>query len=213
MSASDDALSRALVFRASADQSRPSTAPALITDEELLAGIVNRDRTALSSLFERYAPLALAIGSRILRDRAEAEDLVQDIFLDLFRKPGKFDPALGSGRSWLVRVMYRRALDRRAYLERRHFYSGTELDDVTNVDMGNVALDQTIIRRLSSDQLRAELPRLQENQRVTLELYFFQGLTLREIGEQRNEELANVRHHYYRGLEALRRIAAGKGGL
>ena len=84
---------------------------------------------ALSLLFRRYAHMVRAVAERILRDASEAEDLVQEVFLFVFRKGALFDPERGSARSWLAQVTYHRAFDRRRYLVSRHFYSNLELQE------------------------------------------------------------------------------------
>ena len=79
------------------------------------------DEAALAQLLERHARLVLGIGYRILRDAGEAQELVQDVFLVAYRKCRLFDPQRGSFRAWLGRIAYRRALDRREYLNLHRF--------------------------------------------------------------------------------------------
>jgi RNA polymerase sigma-70 factor, ECF subfamily len=183
-------------------ESAPVSAP---TDEELLERIKTRDEEALLLLFRRYHALVYSIGCRILRDEGEAEDLVQEVFLRLSTRAGTFDPAKGAGRSWFVQMIYRRAFDRRAYLGRRHFYRGTDFDEATNA-FSEDSLEDDVIERLTAQQLRAAFGELTPRQRETLEMFFFEGLKLSEIAERTGEDLKNVRHHYYRGLERLRQI-------
>jgi RNA polymerase sigma-70 factor, ECF subfamily len=184
-------------------ESAPISAP---SDEELLERIKTRDEEALLTLFRRYHALVYAIGRRILGDEGEAEDLVQEVFLRLSTRSGTFDPTKGAGRSWFVQMIYRRAFDRRAYLGRRHFYRGTDFDDTTNALEGSTSLEDDVIERLTAQQLRAAFAELTARQRETLEMFFFEGLKLSEIAGRTGEDLKNVRHHYYRGLERLRQI-------
>src|SRR6202041_317471 len=93
------------------------------SDESLLRQICTGDRDALGILFERYARLTRSVAARILRDTAEAEDLVQDLFLYIQRKCGIFDSSKSTARSWIVQMAYHRALDRRRYLKSREFYA------------------------------------------------------------------------------------------
>jgi RNA polymerase sigma-70 factor (ECF subfamily) len=104
-------------------------------------------------------------------------------------------------------MIHRRAFDRRAFLTRRHFYNGTDAHEYTNAIGGGKSLEEDVIERLTAHQLRAAFAQLSERQRETLELFFFDGLTLSEIAERSGEDLRNVRHHYYRGLEKLRQAA------
>ena len=178
-------------------------------DEELLERIRSRDDDALLLLLKRYGRLAYTIGCRILRDEGEAEDLVQEVFLRLHAEDSTFDAARGSARTWMVQMIYRRAFDRRAYLARRHFYSGTDVLEHANALSRTKNPEEDVIDRLTAQQLREAFSELSDKQRETLELFFFEGLTLSEIAELKGEDVKNVRHHYYRGLDRLR-IAARK---
>ena len=89
------------------------------SDESLLRQIGIGDREALAALFQRYARLTRSVAVRILSDTAEAEDLVQDLFLYIQRKCRIFDSSKSSARSWIVQMAYHRALDRRRYLQSR----------------------------------------------------------------------------------------------
>jgi len=180
----------------------------LATDEQLFARLGDGDREALGVLFDRYARLVLRIGLRTLHDNGEAEDLVQDVFLELYEKAKKFDANRGSARTWLIQIAYRRAFDRRAYLSRRGFYNGTEMTGWRNTYEGAGVLEEQIDSRVSGEQIRAAFAGLSESQRLTLQMYFFEGLNFREISARMGESLENTRHYYYRGLERLRRAVA-----
>lgn len=176
-------------------------------DEELLERIQNQDEESLLALFRRYSKLAFSIGCRILHDEGEAEDLVQEVFLRLHAHENSFDNTKGTARTWMVQMIYRRALDRRAYLSRRHFYNGTDAQEHMNAIDGGRSLESDMIERLTAQQLRAAFGELSDKQRETLELFFFEGFKLAEIAERSNDDVKNVRHHYYRGLERLRQLA------
>jgi RNA polymerase sigma-70 factor (ECF subfamily) len=144
---------------------------------------------------------------KILRDPAEAEDVMQDIFLEIFRKAGQFDPAKGSTKIWILQYAYHRSLSRRQYLALRNFYDrhqSTELDVVksNHVDVSWRGLTFQEWGRV----IQQGLATLNEKQRKTIELACFQGFSLSEIAERTRESLPNVRHHYYRGLQALRKF-------
>jgi RNA polymerase sigma-70 factor (ECF subfamily) len=92
------------------------------TDEELMEAIAEGARDALAILFRRYAVIVRNVSRRILRHDAEADDLVQDVFIFVFRKASLFKKAThGTARSWLVQVTYHRAFNKRSYLNTRHF--------------------------------------------------------------------------------------------
>lgn len=177
-----------------------------MSDEELVLRLEAGDYSAVDPLFDRHASVIFRIGLRILHDRGEAENLVQDVFLHLCEKAKGFDARLGSARTWVIQIAYRRAFDRRSYLSRRKFYDGTDLQLLANT-LG-VGSEDALANLLTADELRAGFESLSDMQRATLEMYFFEGLDLREISSRLNQSLENTRHFYYRGLERLRRAVA-----
>lgn len=175
------------------------------SDEHVMLRLRASDKSALDLLFSRYSRLVWTIGYRILRDRGEAEEVVQESFLYLFRKANLFDPAKGRARAWIIQVAVHRALNRRSYLAARRFYSCTHFDSWAEILCGETDLDREIGATVDRAQLRKALHELPDRQRRTVESFFFDGLELKEIGELYDEPIGNVRHHYYRGLERLRK--------
>lgn len=177
------------------------------SDEELLIGVRNGDQGSLRILFEHFSRLVFHIALRILRDHGEAEEIVQDVFFNIHQHASTFDAAKGSAKTWIAQMAYHRALDRRLYLYRRQFYIGTDADSVANTLVGDTDLDREIGARINRAQLEKAFEDLPSRQRRTLELFYFEGLELREISERLEEPLSNIRHHYYRGLAKLRKSA------
>jgi len=182
-----------------------------VTDEALFALLQAGEQDALGCLFQRYARLVRGVAARILRDAAEADDLVQDLFLFLQRKCGIFDSKKSSARSWIIQMAYHRAIERRRYLTTRQFYARTEIENNTSQVVGTPTgeSDYSAEAVFERNGLGKVLKSLTEDQRETLRLHFFDGYTLREIGEKVGQPLANVRHHYYRGLDKLRKQMFG----
>lgn len=176
-----------------------------LSDETLFEGLRTDSKDALAILFSRYARLVRVVAQRILRNESEADDLVQDVFLFIFRKAELFDAARGSARSWIVQVTYHRAIDRRRYLASRHFYSGVALDDQILCNASSSRYEESIEGRLGREILREIEESLSGDQRQVLELYFYEGLRMNEIAEAMGQTVANVRNHYYRGLEKMRK--------
>jgi RNA polymerase sigma-70 factor (ECF subfamily) len=171
------------------------------SDEDLLLQISRGGREALSILFQRHARRIFNVARRILRDDAEAEDLLQDFFLFLFQKAGTFDRKKSSAISWIIQMAYHRAIDRRRFLTFRQHYNSQELDeDRQHGNGGQISINDVAARALLG-KLRDELS---EEQRQTLELHFFEGYTFHEIADRTGQAFGNVRHQYYRGLEKLR---------
>ena len=178
------------------------------SDEELLLRLRGGDERALGELFDRYSKSILAIGYRILRDRTEAEELVQDAFLYIHEKAGLFDPAKGKAKAWLMQVAYHRSLDRRVFLKKQLLWNGANIDEIQDSSRGGSDVEQEFGAKYSAQQLRKAFSELSEKQRLTLELFFFEGMTLREIAQRFSESLENVRHNYYRALAKLRKSSA-----
>lgn len=189
------------------DQSSARAQALNITDEVLLTGIQAGDAESLSCLFQRYARLVRAVSLRILKSAVEAEDLVQDLFLFIQRKAGTFDSTKSSGRSWIVQMAYQRAIERRRYLATRQFYAQPALQSEVEsvVSKPTTEDDYSPEAVFGRNGLEKALAELSEDQRETLRLYFFEGYTLAEISEKVGQPVGNVRHHYYRALDKLRK--------
>jgi RNA polymerase sigma-70 factor, ECF subfamily len=179
-----------------------------VADEALMAQICDGSREALAILFRRYARLVRTVAMRILRDDSEADDLLQEVFLFVHRNCSVFDSSRSAVRSWIVQMTYHRAIDRRRYLNSRHFYTRLDLDGIADVQ------DRRLVGREGEDRLgalvgKATVPGLldllTDDQRNTLSLHFFNGYTFTEIAAQLDQSLGNIRNHYYRGLEKLRK--------
>jgi RNA polymerase sigma-70 factor, ECF subfamily len=178
-----------------------------MTDEDVIERLRNGDPDALPILFDRFHRLVMKIGLRILRDAGEAEDVMQEIFLEIFNKAGQFDPAKGSAKTWILQYAYHRSLSRRQYLALRNFYDRHQTTELEVLESNRV---DTSWRGLTFEEWRRVIQQglatLHEKQRKTVEMVCFQGLLLSEIAERTKESLPNVRHHYYRGLQALRKF-------
>jgi RNA polymerase sigma-70 factor, ECF subfamily len=173
-------------------------------DDALMARVQAGDELALAQLLQRHARLVLGIGYRILRDIGEAQELVQDVFLHAYRKCQLFDPQRGTFRGWLIRITCRRAQHRREYLNLRRFYDDRNLEDFVDVFQATINLEYQAQLNRREQALQEAFKDLNEKQRLTLELYFFEGYTLREISVRMRESVGNVRHYYYRALERLK---------
>ena len=182
--------------------------PTELSDEALLTSICQGDRDALALLFRRYARLVRCVGQKILRDDGEADDLVQEVFLYIHRKSMLFDKSKGSARSWVVQVAYTQAFLRRRHLNARCFYSSVNVDKANGKECVASAVadyDHSAEGLFGRNGWREILEELTADQWETLRLHFFEGYTLGEIGEKLGQSHVNVRHHYYRGLDKIRR--------
>jgi RNA polymerase sigma-70 factor (ECF subfamily) len=174
-----------------------------LTDECLLGQISEGHRDALGALYQRHAQSIRNVARRILREDAEADELLQEVFLYISRKAALFDASRGTARSWIYHVTYHRAFDRRRYLALRHFYDAHTLNESVIEDRGHY--NESVFNYLAAKDLMDKFKNhLSTEQRETIHLYFVEGYSLREIADQTRQTLGNVRNHYYRGLERLR---------
>jgi RNA polymerase sigma-70 factor (ECF subfamily) len=173
-----------------------------------MAWIQAKDSKGLDMLYTRYSRLVFGIALRILNDKSEAEEAVQEAFFSLYQKALLFDPAKGSAKGWLVQIAFSRARDRKAHLSRRGFYSGTDIESLGDTLLGQGDIEREVAVRIEFSQLLPAFEDLTQMQRNTLELFYFEGLELTEISERLHEPFGNVRHHFYRVLERLRKSPA-----
>ena len=179
------------------------------SDEQLMASICEGDQDALGLLFGRYARVVRGVAYRVLRDPSEADDLLQDIFILIHRKCSLFDASRGPARFWILQMTYHRAIARRRYLNSRHFYTRVDLEDAENhladAGMDSFGLEMAADGMMGNPGLKRFFDSLSEDQRKTLRLFFVEGYTLPEIATKMNQTYGNVKHHYFRGLEKLRK--------
>jgi RNA polymerase sigma-70 factor, ECF subfamily len=179
-----------------------------LTDEELMRHLKAGQGDALAVLFDRYHRLVLSIALKIVRDPGEAEDVMQNVFLEIFRSVAQFDPAKGSTKTWLLQYAYHRSINRRQHLVARHFYQSTDTEELETM-----AGTETALGRFSRHELThligQGLSTLNDRQRRVLELASYDGLSMVEIADKTGESVVNVRHHYYRGLKKLREVILG----
>jgi RNA polymerase sigma-70 factor (ECF subfamily) len=173
------------------------------TDRELLAAVARGDRAAFGALYDRYAPFALGLATRVVGDRGTAEEVVQDAFISAWRRAATYQPARGEPRAWLLSIVHHRAIDRlrgatgRARLERIDGSPAAE-----PVDPGDV-WNETLAT-LTRQQITSALAQLPADQRQAIELAFFGGLTHVEIAERTGLPLGTVKGRVRLGLRRLR---------
>jgi RNA polymerase sigma-70 factor (ECF subfamily) len=184
-----------------------------LSDEDVMEQLRQGHPDALPILFDRFYRLVLKVALRILRDPGEAEDLMQDVFFEIFNKASQFDPAKGSTKTWILQYAYHRSLNRRQYLTLRNFYDRHQMTELAVSESNS---PDGSWRGLTFQEwtrvIQQGLATLNEHQRKTLELACFNGLLLSEIAARTKESLPNVRHHYYRGLEGLRKFLQAQPG-
>ena len=179
--------------------------PPTDTDGALVARIEARDADALALLYDRHAARLLGLAQRILGVGGEAEEVLQEVFLYVWRSAGSFDPARGSVLAWLLVATRSRAIDR---LRARRPASRGELrrlDDVPE-SAAPVDVERDSAAREWESVCRAAIGELPEEQRRVLELAYFEGLTHVEIAERTATPLGTVKTRVRLGLMKLREL-------
>jgi len=181
-----------------------------LPDELLLHNIADECDDCFTVLFRRYFRQCYSIALRILRDRNEAEDVLQEVFLSIFQQKERFDPSKGSVKTWILQFAHFRALLRRRYLRVRHFYQQEEINEEQEFFRTGTRGLHGLNRSEWAQFVAAGMGALQPRQRRAIELVLLEGYTLQETADLERESLANMRNIYYRGLKSLKVFLDGK---
>ena len=174
-------------------------------DAELLAAIARGDREALATLHHRYAAMLLGLLHRLLGSRCDAEDVLQDVFLQIWRQAGDFDDTRGRAAAWMATLARSRALDRLSVVTTRSRLDAArtacDVGDMLATDPSDTAIDAEEARRVR--RAVAELP---DTQRTVLLLAYWKGLSHSEIARHLAAPLGTVKSSARSGLEKLRAL-------
>ena len=164
----------------------------------LLSAIRSGDEGAMAQLYDRYSSVVYAVALRVLADTAAAEDVLQEVFMQLWRRPGSFDASRGSLGPWLAVIARNRAID---VLRKRHPQS--DIDDVVVSVEPDMAGDAERARAM--EKVRGAMGVMPSPQRRALEMAYFEGLTHTEIAAKTGEPLGTIKTRIRSGLLALRK--------
>lgn len=167
-------------------------------DGTLLALIQRGDEQAMASLFDRYSKVVYSVALRVLRDPAAAEDVLQEVFMQIWRSPDGFVATRGSLGGWLAVVSRNRSIDT---LRRKR--PSESVDDIALASNYNLANEAE--REMMVERARGVIQLLPMEQRKTLEMAFFDGLTHSEIAEMTGDPLGTVKTRIRSGLSTLRK--------
>jgi len=167
-------------------------------DDAALLALLSGDQSAMTVLYDRYSMLVYSVALRVLREPAAAEDVIQDVFMQLWRSPESFTAVRGNLGSWLAVVARNRSID---VLRRRR--PSTTIDDIPLAAPGNLA-DEAEQKTLM-ERARAGIQALPREQRKTLEMAFFDGLTHSEIADMTGAPLGTVKTRIRTALLSLRK--------
>ena len=181
--------------------------PSQIPDDDLLHAIARGDESALAACYDRYRVILFSQILRILNDRQEAEDCLQEVFLQVWRRARDFDASRGRAFTWLVTIARSRALDRlRASGSRLRL--ATEAAQLPHDEMGDAAAEAA--QSEAGAIVRTALAALPEEQRRTLLLAYFEGLTQTEIAARLGDPLGTVKTRMRAGMIKLRELLKDK---
>ena len=177
-----------------------SLAIAQASDEMLVSATATGDGSAFMALYDRYSRQAFGLSFRILGDAATAEEVVQDAFMALWRTAETFDTNRGLVRSWLLTIVHNRSIDR--LRSARKTSSSVELEVADYAGVNDDPWD-AVTDQIDGVQVRAAVSELPADQRSTIEMAYFQGLTHQEIAEQTQIPLGTVKGRLRLGLRKL----------
>lgn len=178
-------------------------------DHELMARVCARDIDAFADLFDRYGDLVFSVALRIVGEPATAEDVVQDVFLRLWRRPEQFDLQRGRFVTWLMSVTRNRSIDERRSRGRwlRHeSLPSTTVEEEDVFPSGDERDDPAVAALLSEERraVRRALALLPAEQKLALQLAYFGGLTQQEIAERLGQPLGTVKTRIRLGMQKMR---------
>jgi RNA polymerase sigma-70 factor (ECF subfamily) len=173
---------------------RQAGSPDLATVTAMKSG----DQSAIAELYDRYSSIVYAVALRVLGDTMAAEDVLQEVFLQLWRNPGAFDAARGNLATWLAVIARNRAIDT---LRRRKPES--DIEDVIVSVAPDLAANAD--RTRAAEKVRGVLQEMAPAQRAALEMAYFEGLSHSEIASKTGEPLGTIKTRIRAGLMALRK--------
>ncbi len=175
-----------------------------LDDKELVAAIVDRQSAAIAELYDRYSGMLQALSHRVLGDASDAEEVLQEAFLQVWNQAGRYDSKRSSVSTWLVLITRSRSIDRlrSRQVQQRTVKSAGQENPATHTSpqgVGNVLLQE---RR---NRLRQEMKQLPDEQSQVLEMAFFKGMTQSEISEETGIPLGTVKTRTLLAMKKLRK--------
>ncbi len=175
-----------------------SEGQAIAPDLATVTAMKSGDQSAMAALYDRYSSIVYAVALRVLGDTGAAEDVLQEVFLQLWRNPGAFDAARGSLGAWLAVITRNRAIDT---LRRRR--PETDIEDVIVSVAPDLAGEADRLR--AAEKVRGVLGTMPSSQRSALEMAYFEGLSHSEIASKTGEPLGTIKTRIRAGLITLRK--------
>jgi len=172
-------------------------------DAELLRAVARGDEAAFARVYDHYSAILLGLLLRILRSRAEAEDVLQEVFLQVWQQARAFDPTRGRPFTWLVTLARSRAIDRLRAVDSRERAAQRSAEDAPPDTAPQAWADEEAIRAERAEAVRDALGELPEEQRQVLLLAYLEGMSQSEIAAAKNQPLGTVKTRTRAGLKKL----------
>jgi RNA polymerase sigma-70 factor (ECF subfamily) len=174
---------------------------------DLLARVARKERAAFEALYARYSNVLYATAFKFLKEDADAQDVVQDVFIQIWDKAKLYDPAKGKPLTWALTMTRNRSIDRIRAIQRRsrlrdEFQQESAFDESAGVREALSEVDASEKGQI----LRDAVKQLSTQQREVIELAYFRGLTQTEIAENLGEPLGTVKARARRGLMKLKEL-------
>jgi RNA polymerase sigma-70 factor (ECF subfamily) len=180
----------------------------VVSETELLARVALKDQNAFSQIYDRFSGCLYSIAVRILRDETAAEDVMQEVFLQIWDRAATYNPELGKPLTWAVTMMRNRAVDRiRANARGQRLIEAATLEQESEPAFAS-ASNEMVIGREMAQQVRAALASLPGDYRRVIEMAFFGGLTQSEIATALGAPLGTVKAQIRRGMLQMRETLA-----
>jgi RNA polymerase sigma-70 factor (ECF subfamily) len=182
-------------------------------DAGLLRAVARGDESAFARVYDRYSPILFGLLLRILRSRSEAEDVLQEVFLQVWQQARSFDPARGRAFTWLVTLARSRAIDRLRAVDSRERAALRSTEDAPPTPERQEWAEDVAIRAERAEAVRGALAELPDEQRQVLVLAYLEGMSQSEIAAAKNQPLGTVKTRTRSGLKKLSEsLSARLGG-
>ncbi|MDP0491917.1 MAG: sigma-70 family RNA polymerase sigma factor [Verrucomicrobiota bacterium JB023] len=179
--------------------------------ETLLAAVGTGCRESFSLLYDDFSAALFGIVLGIVKNRAEAEEVLQEVFLSIWRKAGKYDKGMGKATTWLITIARNKAIDHLRSRQRReqlHENAGKE----NFIENAEPRPDSPLIASEQAEEVREALKALPDDMRRVLELAYFHSLTQTEISEFLHQPLGTIKSRIRRGMERVRLLLKDNAG-
>ena len=178
------------------------------TAVHLIQRVANQDREAFGQFYERFSTLVFTLAMRMLKTRSDAEDLLQEVFVQVWREAQGYSAERGSPEAWIINIARSRAIDKIRSI-RRMEKSFVLTDDPARAESGK-NVESSAAESETRLTMNAALANLPETQRRVLELAYFDGLTQTEIAQRLAEPLGTVKTRIRSGIQRLREIVSSR---